>query len=316
MSSLPHLVDGGARKPRKKKAVFVELPLTLDEDTAKYMPYSRVSFPKLSLASGSQSTMQAKAELDSMWVVGMLDHQRQIQLEDGLHDLSHFLKLPDGRILPGAVEELWKVYRNKARPSSAEQRRRGIMVRDGKPLTKGEIKRVMGKASMAARLADADVVRLRELEKGPQKWSRKDLKATLNGTVYKKENKKLRRAIRERRPRVRETRIRSKAMETLFEIERRQVVAAIRVQRAWKKYLRLKFWKEYLINVAAATRIQKIVRGTVVREFVRRWYKRKVFLVILSQSILRGSLVRKHWRVQVRVALRDLSDSAGSIACW
>ena len=280
------------------------------------MPYSRVSFPKLSLASGSQSTMQAKAELDSMWVVGMLDHQRQIQLEDGLHDLSHFLKLPDGRILPGAVEELWKVYRNKARPSSAEQRRRGIMVRDGKPLTKGEIKRVMGKASMAARLADADVVRLRELEKGPQKWSRKDLKATLNGTVYKKENKKLRRAIRERRPRVRETRIRSKAMETLFEIERRQVVAAIRVQRAWKKYLRLKFWKEYLIKVAAATRIQKIVRGTVVREFVRRWYKRKVFLVILSQSILRGSLVRKHWRVQVRVALRDLSDSAGSIACW
>eukprot|EP00946_MAST-07B_sp_MAST-7B-sp1_P004952 g4952.t1 len=268
MSSLPHLVDGGAKKPRKKKAVFVELPLTLDEDTAKYMPYSRVSFPKLSLASGSQSTMQAKAELDSMWVVGMLDHQRQIQLEDGLSDLGHFLKLPDGRILPGAVEELWKVYRSKARPSSAEQRRRGIMVRDGKPLTKGEIKRVMGKASMAAKLSDADIIRLRELERGPQKWTRKDLKGTLNGTVYKKENKKLRRAIRERRPRVRETRIRSKAMETLFEIERRQVVAAIRVQRAWKKYLRLKFWKEYLIKVAAATRIQKIVRGTVVRKFI------------------------------------------------
>ena len=95
MSSLPHLVDGGAKKPRKKKAVFVELSLTLDEDTAKYMPYSRVSFPKLSLASGSQSTMQAKAELDSMWVVGMLDHQRQIQLQDGLSDLGHFLKLPD-----------------------------------------------------------------------------------------------------------------------------------------------------------------------------------------------------------------------------
>ena len=290
--------EGKARRPRKKKAVFVELPLTLDEGTAKYLPYSRVSFPRLSTGSSNQSSMQAKSELESMWVVGMLDHQRQIQLKDGLNDIKHFLSMPEGRILPGAVEELWKVYKNKARPGSAEQRKRGIMVRDGKPLTKGEIKRVMGRSSMAAKLSDADIIRLEQIEKGPNSgWSKKDLRKTLNGTVYKKENKKLRRAIRERRPVVKETRIRSKAMETLFEIERRQVVASIRIQRSWKKFLRLKFWKLYLIKVAAATKIQKVIRGTVVREFVRRWYQRKTFLVTLSQSIARGALVRKHYRV-------------------
>ena len=299
--NLPTVVQnrGKARRPRKKKAVFVELPLTLDEGTAKYLPYSRVSFPRLNAGgNGTQSTMQAKSELESMWVVGMLDHQRQIQLKDGLRDIGHFLKMPEGGILPGAVEELWNVYRSKARPGSAEQRKRGIMVRDGKPLTKGEIRRVMGRASMAAKLSDADLVRLEQLEKGPDQNWKIQHKKTLNGTIYKKENKKLRRAIRERRPVIREQRIRSKAMETLFEIERRQVVASIRIQRAWKKFLRLKFWKLYLIKVAAATKIQKIIRGSVVREFVRRWYKRKTFLVTLACSIARGALVRKQWRIQ------------------
>ena len=303
MSHLPQVVQNeGVKKKRArpKKAVFVELPLTLDEGTAKYLPYSRVSFPRLTAPGGIKSAMQAKSELESMWVVGMLDHQRQIQLKDGLKDIQHFLSMPEGRILPGAVEELWNVYKNKARPGSAEQRKRGIYVRDGKPLTKGEIRRVMGQSAMAAKLSDQDLVRLEQLEKGPShsKWTKKDLAKTLNGTVYKRENKKLRRAIRERRPTIRETRIRSKAMETLFEIERRQVVAAIRVQRQWKRYLRLKFWKLYLIKCAAAIRIQKIIRGTVVREFVRRWYKRKTFLVTLSNAIARGALARKHWRIQ------------------
>ena len=68
-----------------------------------------------------------------------------------MKELSHFLTLPGGDIVPGAVDELWKIYKNPKRPSSAEQRRRGIMVREGKPLTKGEIKRVMGKSALAAR---------------------------------------------------------------------------------------------------------------------------------------------------------------------
>ena len=198
--------------------------------------------------------------------------------------------------------ELWKIYKNPNRPSSAEQRRRGIMVREGKPLTKGEIKRVMGKSALAARLSDADIARLKEIErgeiKGPKKWDKKAWKKSMNGTIYRKENKKLRRAIRERRPKEREVRVRSRAMEILFEIERKQSFAAIVIQRAYKRYLRLKFWKEYLIKVKAATSIQKIVRGVVAREFVRRWYRRKLFLVIVTQSICRGVLERKKWKIQ------------------
>ena len=73
--SLPNLVLPGAKKYRKrskkKKAVFVSLPLTLDEDTAKYMPYSKVSFPKLH-DDVRKSAQQCTSELNNMWVVGML----------------------------------------------------------------------------------------------------------------------------------------------------------------------------------------------------------------------------------------------------
>ncbi len=304
--SLPNLVLPGSKKYRKrrskkKKAVFVSLPLTLDQDTAKYMPYSKVSFPKLH-DDVRKTAQQCTSELNNMWVVGMLDHEMNSEKEAALKELSHFLTLPGGDIIPGAVDELWKIYKNPNRPSSAEQRRRGIMVREGKPLTKGEIKRVMGKSALAARLSDADLARLKEIErgeiKGPKKWDKKAWKKSMNGTIYRKENKKLRRAIRERRPKEREVRVRSRAMEILFEIERKQSFAAIVIQRAYKRYLRLKFWKEYLIKVKAATSIQKIVRGVVAREFVRRWYRRKLFLVIVTQSICRGVLERKKWKIQ------------------
>lgn len=279
----------------------MSLPLTLDQDTAKYMPYSKVSFPKLH-DDVRKTAQQCTSELNNMWVVGMLDHEMNTEKEAALRELSHFLTLPGGDIVPGAVDELWKIYRNPGRPSSAEQRRRGIMVREGKPLTKGEIKRVMGKSALAARLSDADLARLKEIErgdiKGKKKWDKKAFKKSLEGAVYKKENKKLRRAIRERRPKEREVRVRSRAMEVLFEIERKQSFAAIVIQRAYKRYLRLKFWKEYLRKVRAATDIQKIVRGVVAREFVRRWYRRKVFLVAVSQSICRGVLERKRWKIQ------------------
>ena len=104
--------------------------------------------------------------------------------EAALKELSHFLTLPGGDIVPGAVDELWKIYRNPGRPSSAEQRRRGVMVREGVPLTKGEIKRVMGKSALAARLSDSDLARLKEIERGDQSgggknWNRKAFRKSL-----------------------------------------------------------------------------------------------------------------------------------------
>ena len=57
----------------------------------------------------------------------------------------------------------------------------------------------MGTA-LAARLSDADIARLKEIErgeiKGPKKWNKKAWKKSMEGTIYKKENKKLRRLLR------------------------------------------------------------------------------------------------------------------------
>ena len=78
---------------KRKKSVFVSLPLTLDEDTAKYMPYSKVSFPKLH-DEIRKTAQQCTSELNNMWVVGMLDHEMNTEKEAALKELSHFLTLP------------------------------------------------------------------------------------------------------------------------------------------------------------------------------------------------------------------------------
>ena len=55
---------------------------------------------KLNTGTVSQSALQSAAEIDSMWMVGMLDRERQAAVESGLKEIGHFLSLPEGKILP------------------------------------------------------------------------------------------------------------------------------------------------------------------------------------------------------------------------
>ena len=70
----------------------MSLPLTLDEDTAKYMPYNKVSFPKLH-DDVRKTAQQCTSELNNMWVVGMLDHEMNTEKEAALGSFA-FLTLP------------------------------------------------------------------------------------------------------------------------------------------------------------------------------------------------------------------------------
>lgn len=67
--------------------------------------------------------------------------------------------------------------------------------------------------------------------------------------------------------------------------------------RFGRRYLRLCFWHSYLVKSKAATKIQRIVRGCVTREFIRRWYLRRTFLVVIAQAVYRGNVEREKVKI-------------------
>ena len=102
--------------------------------------------------------------------------------------------------------------------------------------------------------------------------------------------------MRERRPHPHAGLVRSRAMEDLYELEREQTEAAIKIQQAYQRYRRMCVWHSYLRKTRAATKIQARARGMVTRALIRRWYLRRTWLVMLVQAAARGVISRKHCR--------------------
>ena len=134
----------------------------------------------------------------------------------------------------------------------------------------------------------------RRRKKGKRNVVRQILQKALKEgmSIYRRENAKIKRVLKEKKPIQKQTAAMSAALDDLFELERRQTAACLVIQRAFRRYLRLCFWHAYLVKSKAATKIQRIVRGCVTREFIRRWYLRQTFLVVIAQSVYRGNVER------------------------
>ena len=62
-------------------------------------------------------------------------------------------------------------------------------------------------------------------------------------------------------------------LDRIFDRERQEKEAASVIQRFWKKLKRLLPWRFAIKCMLAAARIQRLVRGAIVRKWVARWYK-------------------------------------------
>lgn len=358
MSQMASSGGAGDFPPLRRRQIFHHFSLTRDADTQKYMPYKRLAFPQLSAVTNKRTNV---TELQNMWLVGFLDHEREELHETGLAELSHFRNMPGGRLLPGAVDHVLRLYRR-------EEKKRRQLEQGRKAGAGGEqVDEVVAKLSRAqkrygasagagsaggsgVRLSDHDLLRLKELAKefedagrqkptplaqqqrrrkpaghGRQRGSRhKGARAGAKGgggktrpggktrsagkgaapasrrrvpaSVYRTENRRLRRAMRERRPHPQAGLVRSRAMEDLYELEREQTEAAIKIQQAYQRYRRMCFWHSYLRKTRAATKIQAQARGMVARALIRRWYLRRTWLVMLVQASARGLISRKNSR--------------------
>ena len=293
--------DKDSGKNRSKR-LFTEFHLTKDPDAKKYMDFSSVSFPKL-YDPGRAETGSA---IDNMWMVGFLDHEQQTEKENALKDIDHFMRLPGGRLLPGAAREVRRIYKREAARTKLKEAEKFA------GLTAGQLRRVKGKTAVAARLSDDLILRLKylaethggcEMEELSEKVRRKTTKKKSPFFIYGRENAKLRRAISERRPRENPAIVRSRAMEDLYMVEREHTEAAIAIQGCYRRYRRMLFWKEYLRKTRMATKIQKLARGMLVRIRVQRWYYRRSWLVTIAQAAARGMIDRHSWERRKRMEL-------------
>lgn len=93
---------GQAEGPRGKE-MFHRVKVPVDESAAEYMPYDSITFPKLE--SGGPREV-ADAQMDSMWMVGFLDHERQRWVGKAKRKTEGLRQLPGGELPPSAKEEV------------------------------------------------------------------------------------------------------------------------------------------------------------------------------------------------------------------
>lgn len=152
----------------------------------------------------------------------------------------------------------------------------------------------------------------RDLKRGPRKKPRtlaEKTRAKLSKSAYSSENRKIRRvlALRSKAGKkhlkamgagagagssgLKKT-VLSTGLENLAYLERLEHRAAAVVQRAFRRFMRMIFWRKYLVATKAATTIQRAARGYIIRRLVRQWVARREALVTKAQAVIRGKLAR------------------------
>lgn len=246
------------------RKLFNRFNLTMDKQTAKYLPYSEVVYPKL---QHGMDKSRSVAELDSLWMVGFVDQEKQISTEKGLGQLKDFLELPTGAVPPMARAKLEKLYRKK-KPAAEK--------------------------TSTVNMHPDDMYRLEQLGRmalaKPKKGGRR--KINPGKRAYQKENRKIQKMRVLKNPGGTKNTIDAEGLDDLFELERQHTKAALVVQTAWRHFLAMNFWKSYMEKVRGATAIQRIARGMIVRELLVLWYVRRTYLVTMAQAFVRSKICR------------------------
>ena len=94
----------------------------------------------------------------------------------------------------------------------------------------------------------------------------------------------------------RPSRISSRRLEALFDLQRREHEAARVLQQFWRHWLHIRLMRFAVRASFMAVRIQSVVRGFVTRRRVGVWYQQRSWVAAGWQAIIRRVLSNKHWR--------------------
>eukprot|EP01038_Epipyxis_sp_PR26KG_P008716 gene8716-11777_t len=86
-------------------------------------------------------------------------------------------------------------------------------------------------------------------------------------------------------------------LEKIFEIQRIEHAKAKVIQLAWRRTRKLLPWRYAAVAVRMVVKIQKVIRGAIVRKYVALWFKMMTRFATMVQSMCRRYLSNKHIRV-------------------
>jgi hypothetical protein len=276
----------------KDQEVFSHFVLNKDPEASKYMPYDSVAYPKITRAKPGPT---AKAENDSLWLQGFLDHVKENATSLMTEGVAPFMQLPGEGILPQAKAELARLSEQRLieleRDATYTPR-----FQDG--VADGGGKRDKSSENIKQALTTEESMALTKLDQSlhPQPYRTAYQK---NMWIYQRENKKLRRVLHgaKKVAKIRPS-VQSTDMGNLFELNRREVQAAIVLQRGWKRTLMRRFWKLRIYQMLRVKMIQAAARGFIARRLVADWYKERLRLAIQWQARCRGYLRIKHAKLR------------------
>jgi hypothetical protein len=86
----------------------------------------------------------------------------------------------------------------------------------------------------------------------------------------------------------------SSDLENLFDLERREHIAAAVIQKIYRMSKRLGKWQWPILCNKMAVKIQRVIRGSMTRKFIARWFLTRNAVVINWQAGVRKVLSNKH----------------------
>ena len=281
------------------------------------MPYDSVAYPRIAeLQSGQPS---GPAQLETMWLSGLLDHVDQSAVQLMGKKVGPFLALPGPGILPMAREELKKLEKKREKlileradysprfedmPLSARRRKgrttlaeEGLLDDDPRFALDGGggggSEATEGHAHKA--LTQDEVMDLKRIARSLEPLVVRT-NYERNMEVYKTENRKLRRVLRGEVVVPTKPAVASEEISAVFEVTRLEHVKAIVIQRFWKRQAVRKFWRLRVYQILQVTKIQAMVRGVIARRLVAVWYRERLQLAIQWQARIRGALRIRRFR--------------------
>ncbi|GMH99477.1 hypothetical protein TrVE_jg3868 [Triparma verrucosa] len=283
------------RKRPVQKGVFSTFTLNKDPDCSQYMPYDDVSYPRLQQQAKGTDSM---SELESMWMVGFLHHNKKTKDEESAKELRPFLRLPGSEVLPGRVErDLTKIIEKDMVEKKEELTPRFEEDAQGREKRDNRSKMSEKESYRLNELGDELVTKKRKIGKGS------------GMRFYQAANFKIKRVLRDKKPLKHPPTMKSNLMERMFEVERRETLAASVIQSFWHKYLIMKQMQENFRKGSKIKVIQALVRGMITRKWLALWYKNRFLMIIQWQARCRRYMSNKKlWPLQER-------DQKAAIKC-
>eukprot|EP00753_Platysulcus_tardus_P014744 PLAT4441.3.p1 GENE.PLAT4441.3~~PLAT4441.3.p1 ORF type:complete len:1034 (+),score=390.25 PLAT4441.3:292-3102(+) len=145
----------------------------------------------------------------------------------------------------------------------------------------------------AGRLSEVESARLAAMEKSllEERRAARRSRARLAKThgVYDAAHRGLRKLLNKRQP----PQLLPALVSQLYAVELREQAAAVTLQRAWRHFNNLRWWRELMRLSRAVRKIQAAARRWIVRRRVQRWIRERLAWTIRMQSLGRRLLAQR-----------------------